>query len=244
MVENSLRIFKSYLIDGKTDVENVYELFNNAHKHYAEILRTSIDSAICDGNLRDYGNPVYYTYLIMDGTKLQEILKVYSISSITNKKVDEFCEHVLYGGKGKLIRKYEHAIAGKLIINKQFPFKKISAKFSKISQLWEHGRGITILQLFSDCSHHEAHSREFALIRSLGLNNLTNVVNGTPYGAMTSWNDNEVKNFGKMLLYNALLMCVMEPPRVIFMEDVVLPKGRASMKDWELHGILEYFLDM
>ena len=61
---------------------------------------------------------------------------------------------------------------------------------------------------------------------------------------MTSWNDNEVKNFGKMLLYNALLMCVMEPPRVIFMEDVVLPKKRASMNDTELHGILECFLYM
>ena len=92
--------------------------------------------------------------------------------------------------------------------------------------------------------NHIVESREFALIKSLGLNNLTNIVNGTPYGVMTSWNEYEIKTFGKMLLYNALLMCIMEPPRVIYMEDVTLPKERASMKDWELHGILDCFLDL
>ena len=140
-----MRIFKSYLIDGNTDIDNVYELFFNAFKHYADSLRVSIDVAIRNGSLPDYGNPIFYTYLIMDGTKLQEILNVYSISSITNQKVDEFCENVLYGGKGKLLRKFEHAIAGKPIISKQLPFKKISAKLSKISQIWERGHGITVL---------------------------------------------------------------------------------------------------
>ena len=74
--------------------------------------------------------------------------EIYSISSITNKTVAEFCENVMYGGKVKLTRKYEHAIAGKLIINKQLPFKKISAKLSTNSQLWEHGCGITVLFCF------------------------------------------------------------------------------------------------
>ena len=77
MVENSMRIFKSYLIHSNTDIENVYDLFVNAFKHYADSLRVSIDVAICNGSLPDYGNPIFYTYLIMDGTKLQEILNVY-----------------------------------------------------------------------------------------------------------------------------------------------------------------------
>ena len=241
---SSIDFFKNRIIDTKTGVDNVCEMFHNAYKHYATKLRASIDDELRNGNLQDYGNPVYYTYLIMDGTKLQEMLKIYSIFTIINKNIDDFCGNVLYGGKGKSLRKFEHAIFGKLICTKQIDLKKISAKFSKISQIWERGHGITILQLPSDCSHHEAHSREYAIIKSLGLNNITNVVNGTRYGDMRFWNENEVSNFGKIMLYNALVMCVMEPPRIIYMNDVVLPKQKTSSKDWELQGILECFLDL
>ena len=86
--------------------------------------------------------------------------------------------------------------------------------------------------------------REFAIIKALGLNNLTNVINGTPYGIMNSWSDNEIINFGKMLLYNAMIMCILENPRITTLNDIILPNKRSSCKDWELHGILECFLEL
>ena len=89
--------------------------------------------------------------------------------------------------------------------------------------LWKTGNGITILQLFYEASHYEAHAREFAIIKAIGLKNITNIVNGTPYGAIKEWNSTEIVNFGRMILYNALTMCIIEPPRVIQHTDVVLP---------------------
>ena len=53
-------------------------------------------------------------------------------------------------------------------------------------------------------------------------------------------------NYGKMSLYNAMLMCIIEPPRVITLNDIVLPdkRTRGSVKDWELDGILQCFLEL
>ena len=53
-------------------------------------------------------------------------------------------------------------------------------------------------------------------------------------------------NYGKMLLYNAMLMCSIEPPLVITLDDIVLPNKRTGgdVKDWELHGILQCFLEL
>ena len=43
-----------------------------------------------------------------------------------------------------------------------------------------------------------------------------------------------------------MLICIIEPPRVITLDDIALPKKRngGSVKDWELHGILQCFLEL
>ena len=67
-----------------------------------------------------------------------------------------------------------------------------------------------------------AHNREYAIIKALGFNNLTNDINGTCYGAMKdAWNSNEIINYGNMLLFNAFKMCIIEPPSLIYKEDVI-----------------------
>ena len=53
---------------------------------------------------------------------------------------------------------------------------KINEKYAQIIELWKSGNGVVILKLF-ETSHYEAHAREFALIKSLGINNITNVLN-------------------------------------------------------------------
>ena len=67
-----------------------------------------------------------------------------------------------------------------------------------------------------------------------------------PMGLMSTWSSFEILNYGKMSLYNAMLMCIIEPPRVITLDDIVLPdkRTRGGVKDWELHGILQCFLEL
>ena len=67
-----------------------------------------------------------------------------------------------------------------------------------------------------------AHNREFAMIKTLGINNLTNSIQGSAYGDIkTSLNSNEIANFGNLLLYNAFKMSIIEPPSIIYQEDVM-----------------------
>ena len=85
------------------------------------------------------------------------------------------------------------------------------------------------------------------LIKAIGLNNLTNVNSGLVFGDMKDfWNSKEVENFGNMILYNTLKMCVSVRPVAIYKEDIITKVKDPKSDDglWELRGILEYFLDM
>ena len=78
----------------------------------------------------------------------------------------------------------------------------------------------------------------------MGINNITNIINGTPYGIMKTWNSIEVENYGTMILYKALKMCINDPPRIIHSNDVVLPREKFVRPDWEMDGILQCFLEL
>ena len=187
--------------------------------------------------------------MLIDGDKFFTILDKYKHveHNISDVDFQQLKSSSFYGGKGKNYRKLMHLKVGKRLFKKKLKFKKISAKFSKISRIWEKGQGVVCLQLFHETNHYMAHNREYAIIKALGFNNLTNAINGTCYGAMhDSWNNNEIINFGNMLLFNAFKMCIIEPPSLIYHEDVVMNFKRCTKKekDLELAGILEYFLDM
>ena len=246
---NAKKFYKKRVLDGNTKINNVYEMFLGVQRGYTEKLRTSIDQDIKLGLLPKRGNPTFYTYLLFDGEQLSEILNCYSNLStvaVENEHFDRFCDSCFYPGKGLNCRKFQHAVEAKLLLFNHLESQKNCPRLNNISQLLSNRKGISIVQLFSDSNHYEAHSREYAIIRSLGLENITNVVNGTPYGAMTSWSSTEILNYGKMWLYNAMLMCIIEPPHVITLDDIVLPerRTRSSVKDWELDGILQCFLEL
>ena len=100
--------------------------------------------------------------------------------------------------------------------------KKINAKYAKYGK---KGEGVAIIRIFTETNNYEAMSREYSLIKALKLNNLTNEVNGTCYGAMRkSWSETEIINFGNMMLFNTLKMTIQDPPQLIMEQDVMLPK--------------------
>ena len=82
-----------------------------------------------------------------------------------------------------------------------------------------------LLRLFAEINNYEALSRENALIKAIGLESLTNKINGTCYGVMKDeWSETEIINFGIMMLYNTLKMAIQDPSQVIMEADIVLSK--------------------
>ena len=190
----------------------------------------------------------FYNYRIIDDNRLLALLEnIDDTEDISNQIFEAFKKAIIYVGKGTKDRKLDHLREGKKIFKKQLKFSKIGAKYSKITQIWERGHGIVCLQIFGESDHYEAHCKESAIIKAIGLNNLTNVNSGLVFGDMKDfWNSKEVENFGNMILYNTLKMCVSVRPVAIYKEDIITKVKDPKSDDglWELRGILEYFLDM
>ena len=92
-----------------------------------------------------------------------------------------------------------------------------------ISKIWEMGGNIAVLRVGQELNHYEALSKEFAVIKAVGLGNLTNQINGTCYGDMeNNWREHEILNFGNLLLYNCLENILFETPTLIHFSDIVL----------------------
>ena len=65
----------------------------------------------------------------------------------------------------------------------------------------------------SEANHYKALSSEFSMIKSMGINNLSNAINSSAFGDMElKWNCNEIRNVGTILIYNALVMAARERP--------------------------------
>ena len=94
-------------------------------------------------------------------------------------------------------------------------------KFSAIRDCSASGGEVGILQLGLDSDTFIAASKEFAVIRAIGLNYLTNINNATPYGDMKhKWGRIKIKNFGKMIMLNALRAALNEMPQTYGPNDI------------------------
>ena len=134
-----------------------------------------------------------------------------SNTNIEDQDVELFKHACFYIGKGSNSRKFSHINNLKLMKNTGYLPPTIVSK--KILQLHNKGIKVVTLQLHPEVCHYEAHSREFAIIKAVGLKNVVNSYNGTPYGAMRhTWSEKEVFNFGTMILFHALTMCVKDHP--------------------------------
>lgn len=195
------------------NVENVFEIFENIYKFYGKCLRHSLKKIV---KSRRSKKPSYYNYLLFDGRKLEPLLEKYRqmegvswVFSPEDRKI--FLEACFYVGKGKDGRKYKHLIEG----------KSRSKKFAKICEIWDSGFGVAVVQLHPEVNELEALSREFAIIKALGLENISNLINGTSYGLMEhAWNKNEIINFGNMMIYASMKNVLQDPPTFVYKDDL------------------------
>ena len=151
-----------------------------------------------------------YNYLFLNASLLDELLNGLNSSNISWDLFERFKACCIYVGKGSRSRKFEHiAKAKKLFMHHNFYY---SYTVWRINMLWKLGTGI---HFPIEVNHFEAHCREYAMIKSLGTCTLNNVIHGTAYGCMKHWNDYEIRNFGSMLVYYALKICIHDRPTVI-----------------------------
>lgn len=180
----------------------------------------SIDNEVLIGKLRTRSISAHYNYLLLDGTMLSNLLTRLDNNVITNEDVEDFIQCIFYIGKGFTNRKYKHFVDSNLSITSPFDIQ-LDMKAYKIIKLWDKGNGLAVLQLVHDLSHFEALSREYAMIKAVNFDNITNIINSSRYGCMLKWNCNEIYNFGRMCLYNSLLYALNDPPKLWFRSDCV-----------------------
>ena len=161
-------------------------------------------------------DPVFYNYIIFDAKKLYSLLDNVTtpLLHFSSKVLNRFKLSCVYVGKGSSIRKNMHICYARKI-DKCYAFQKRSNNSKNILELWKRNMGICILQLPVETNHFEAHCKEYALIKAINLKHLNNQINGTAYGCMKMWNNTEVRNFGNMLLYYAMNICINERPAII-----------------------------
>ena len=246
---NTMLFFKNEEIPFDQSIGNYFDLFDNVFKFYCHMLRDSIKKA----RVSNSSHLLFYTYLICDAKELASILEDFDTLSVekkrpTNDHFIRFKEKVDYAGKGRDIRMFSHLVNSKKIQMGLLKPSKICARYSKICKMWDNGNGVMVIRMFGEFSNEEALSREYALIKALGLNNLTNEISGTCYGVMKdTWTENEVINFGNILLMNTLQSIVVDNPEIIMDYNVnvnVNINNDDDLSKWEIEGMLQCLVDM
>ena len=98
-------------------------------------------------------------------------------------------------------------------------FKDGDKLFEIITELLQ-GEGIVIVTAYPDSSHYMAHNREDALIRSTGIENLTNIAHGHTYGKYSGCDETTIHNYGFMLKYAFFLNYLNDGPEPFTLEDI------------------------
>ena len=81
--------------------------------------------------------------------------------------------------------------------------------------VWKFDTGICIINFPIEVNHIETLYREYSMIKSVGACMLNDITNGTAYGCMKLGNDYKIMNFGLVLVYYALKICIHDRPTVI-----------------------------
>ena len=240
--------FRDNFIFGSCNAENLHEQFINIDRYYGEMLFDSIKVLEQKRILKTRKN-IFYNYLIIDANGMFNFLKNIEEKQSTLDDLVFFKSIIIYVGKGCRHRKTSHIFDSHKILTGAMKEDKFSKKLEKIISIWKTGGGVIALELHSKSNNYISMCRENAMIRSVG-NNLTNLINGSAYGAMkTTWTQKDAKLYGDMLIFFALEKCIKEKPISILPSDMTLEvsnthKNYSIKTNYELKGILEYFLEM
>ena len=204
-------------------LSNFSAVFNRYNRRLRKSLKSKQKSCL--------DNPNYYTYGLLDGRRLYNLIKSIEQSMRSGRIVinrgilQEFSECFIYIGKGTRNRKISHLMeVENYLLGKHIKIDN-KIKAVRILKCWARGHGVSLIQLGFDTNNYEALSNEFAAIKAGNLGMLSNINNGTCYGYMkTRWNTVEIRNYGKMLLHNACRRVMFDRPQIYHMSDIFTKK--------------------
>ena len=127
-----------------------------------------------------------------------------------------FQKIIFYVGKGSNNRKFTH-----------FFDKKNLKKLQMIDSIFNKGHGVSVLQIPNETNDYVALSREYSIIKALRVAspNIINSINSVAFGDMKClWTFKETINYGIMLIYNVLVLAVMNSPSIVCKVDLISKK--------------------
>ena len=168
-------------------------------------MRITINDLIKTNEL-EFKENYFYNYILLKKSILGNIRNVGTKSLLDMGNVIRcfviFLQAIIYIGKGTRKRDFDH-VKGSIIslLEDDDNFDDKSDKLKECMIELANGDGIVIVRAYPDSNHYLAHSREAALIKGVGLDNITNKVHGHFYGADQGWTDIKMENYGLLLAY-------------------------------------------
>ncbi|KAK8381259.1 hypothetical protein O3P69_008254 [Scylla paramamosain] len=159
-----------------------------------------------------------FNYLLLDPRITQNLPIMVSAMNET-EKINCFVASIFYVGKGSRSRPYYHLYDAM----KKQKSRKQNKKIQKIQEIWADGLGVVSLHVFQNTIPVEAWTREAAMISALGLNNLSNSMQGTFYGPASTWTNSKKHQLGVCLLYRSFKIFLQEGERQLRPNDLALP---------------------
>ena len=101
---------------------------------------------------------------------LLDAIKLYKILDEVFTPADVLMDMLM--NSKKILIMLVKAIDCKKLIEGKRTCRKENRKTDKIIESWENGNGIVILRLSAETTHYEAHAREYAVIKSVGITNI------------------------------------------------------------------------
>ena len=147
-----------------------------------------------------------YNYLLLD-PMITKNLPSRMNSLGDEKSFKDFVAAIFYVGKGQGTRSYSHlrdAFKQMKIKGKKKEKTSLSKKIKCIHKIWGKGKGVVILDCFPNVISEEALTREACMISAIGLDQLTNMRNGSYYDISKEWTMVQKRNMGIYFLEKAL----------------------------------------
>ena len=236
--------YRDNFIFRSCNTKNILEQFIEINLYYEEMLARSIDVLEENFTLKKR-DEIFYTYILLDANAMCKLFKdMKRVATIDD--LAYFKSIIIYVGKGCKLRKSSHLTESYKVLTGSMKDGQLPKRLMKILEIWEEGGGIIVLEVNSNSNHYISMCRENAMIQAAGKN-LTNLINGAAYGEMkTTWTKQEIILYGDMLLFFALKKCIKDKPIPVLPCDMLSSvNSKLDIRtNYELQGVLEYFLEM
>ncbi|XP_025076583.1 ankyrin repeat and LEM domain-containing protein 1-like isoform X2 [Pomacea canaliculata] len=182
------------------------------------LMKTQFESLSTTDELQSpkFKSKSCFCYLLLDPRITQNLpSRTELLSDLEGFKT--FLLAIFYVGKGQQSRPFNHLRDA--LSQQDTPEQEVSKKIQRIQDVWASDRGIIMLYCFQNLIHDEACAREACMINAIGLQQLTNQIQGS-YSIMETKTREQKCEMGAYLLYKAYKMFLLEGEKEISCNDM------------------------